>query len=44
VTGISDPLTFVIVATVLTTVALLPTWLPARWATRVDPLIALRQE
>jgi predicted permease len=40
----SDPATFVASALFLALVALLSTWLPARRATRIDPMIALRQQ
>jgi predicted permease len=44
--GISptDPLTYSVVAAMLVIIALLACWIPARRATRVEPLIALRYE
>jgi putative ABC transport system permease protein len=42
--GASDPLTFIAIMLLVSVVAFLAAWLPARRAMRVDPIVALRAE
>jgi ABC-type antimicrobial peptide transport system permease subunit len=40
----NDPLVFVGVTAMLATVAMLAAWVPARRATRLEPMVALRED
>jgi ABC-type antimicrobial peptide transport system permease subunit len=40
----SDPLTFVAIAALLTLIALLASYIPARRAARIDPMVSMRCE
>jgi putative ABC transport system permease protein len=40
----TDPVTFVAISLLLVVVTLVATWIPARRATRVDPVVVLREE
>jgi len=40
----TDPLTFGVVSAVLLGIGILASWLPARRATRIDPIVALRSD
>jgi predicted permease len=42
--GKNDPATFIVVSLVLTSVSVLASYIPARRAMRVDPMVALRHE
>ena len=41
---VTDPITYVGVATLLSVVALVASYIPARRATRIDPLVAMRTD
>jgi predicted permease len=39
-----DPLVFAAITTLIVAIAMLASWIPARWAARIDPMVALRDE
>jgi putative ABC transport system permease protein len=43
-TSSTDPFSFLLVGLLLTLVATIASYIPARWATRVDPMAALRTD
>ncbi|HJU43180.1 MAG TPA: ABC transporter permease [Vicinamibacterales bacterium] len=42
--GAGDPVSLIVAALTLSSIALIACYVPARWATRVDPLVALRHD
>jgi predicted permease len=42
--GVTDPITYASVVSLLFSIALLATYIPSRWATRIDPISALKTE